>query len=376
MGSSSSKPSEPVVPPDGSPLFPLPFPPTRKNDPPKWGFIDRQGRLRIAPQYDGDAGEFRNGLARVACHLAPVTVEVSDGGQVVTETYDTRRYGYIDKMGNLVIPMQFSDAGDFSDEEGLARVKDPKSKLWGFVNRAGRIAIPCSFYEVGDFCRGRAMVRKHERGRIGFIDGSGELVIPFTFSGPHMARFTKEGLCWARTWDPETGEEKDGFIGLDGSWAIPPEYALCQSFVEGLACVRRELNQPWIFIDTTGKEVIATGAEDCHAFSEGLAAIQTVHPSQGESEWRYVDKAGNVPHPGLAHLRYLRCGVFRDGVAWVCDKRRRWGLIDRQGKVVLEPGKVEGVGRFEDGLAMVEDFEGRAGYIDTRGQWVRRPPGM
>jgi hypothetical protein len=86
-----------------------------------------------------------------------------------------------------------------------------------------------------------------------------------------------------------------------------------------------------------------------------------------------LDKRGH-PVPGLERLPYLRCGVFRSGVAWVCDHKHQWGLIDTTGKVVMKPGTIAGVGRFEDGVAMVEDeMGGRFGYIDTKGDWVRRP---
>lgn len=335
--------------------------------------MDNAGRLRIAAQWD-DASPFPSSgatlLARVGKHLAPVQVEYRDNGETRIETYDTMRYGYIDRFGKEVIPLKYSDAGDFA--EGLARVKDPQTKLWGFIDTTGQLIIDSKFHEVGDFCCERAMVRFEKDGKLGFLDKTGELAIPCSFDGPAISRFTSEGLAWVRVRDPNTRTEMDGYIGVDGTWAIPPEYELCQNFYEGLACVRRTLKEPWIFIDTKGNEVFDTGAEDCHAFSEGTAAVQTVFSRGKDCEWRYVDKTGKAV-PGLEHLYYLRCGVFRSGVAWVCDHRHEWGIIDRTGKVVLKPGTVQGVGRFENGLAMVEVGEEKVGYIDNKGKWIRKP---
>jgi hypothetical protein len=64
----------------------------------KWGYIDKHGRLVIAPRFD-IAGNFREGLASVT----------SNG-----------RAGFIEPQGKYVIPPKFRFASDFSD--GLALV--------------------------------------------------------------------------------------------------------------------------------------------------------------------------------------------------------------------------------------------------------------
>jgi hypothetical protein len=78
----------------------------------------------------------------------------------------------------------------------------------------------------------------------------------------------------------------------------------------------------------------------------------------------------------LANLRYRFAGIFREGVAFVEDERRGWGLIDRTGKVLLKP-QLSGATLFHHGLARVETgafFQGVGiGYIDTRGKWLWKP---
>lgn len=359
---------EVAVPPDGSPLFPLPFPARDSVSGIRYGFIDRVGALRISPTWDADAGEFREGLALVArSHVAPPTVSVEGSGdnERRTEVYDMRRYGFVDLRGNLVVGLAFFDAGDFS--EGLARVQDPKTKQWGFIDCTGSLVISFTFLEAGDFHQNRAMVRfQQEPGKLGFIDRAGALTIPCIFDGPSYTHFTTEDLAWVRV-RGEDGLERDGYINSDGGFAIEPVFELVQPFSEGLACVRKTAGSTWVFIDTKGDEIFDTGSDDCHSFSEGSAAVRT-----GPSEWRYVDRTGRSI-AGLESLKYLRCGVFRNGVAWVCDQRRNWGLIDRTGKVVVRPGIVRGIGRFEDGIAMVEDGDGRVGYTDSAGTCIRRP---
>ena len=69
----------------------------------KWGFIDRLGRIIVPPQFDG-ANNFFDGVAAVRNH---------------------GRWGYITETGTVAIAFAFDAAGDFSD--GLAPVSSRAS---------------------------------------------------------------------------------------------------------------------------------------------------------------------------------------------------------------------------------------------------------
>lgn len=79
----------------------------RKGD--KWGYIDKQGEIVIPIQYD-DAGFFSEGLARVRVN---------------------GKYGFIDTKGNMVIPAVYDEAYGFS--EGLAQVKI--NGKWRYIDK-------------------------------------------------------------------------------------------------------------------------------------------------------------------------------------------------------------------------------------------------
>ena len=78
----------------------------------KVGFINKEGKLIITPQFDL-AGSFFEGLA-------PVKIG--------------NKWGYIDKEGKYVINPQFDDAGYFF--EGLARVRI--GDKWGYIDKEGK----------------------------------------------------------------------------------------------------------------------------------------------------------------------------------------------------------------------------------------------
>lgn len=84
----------------------------------KWGLISRNGDLILKPTYDVIA-DFHDGLACVG--------NIVSQSHVTGDYYEKEYvYGYIDISGNLVVPLQYSEADNFY--EGRAYVK---KKEWG-----------------------------------------------------------------------------------------------------------------------------------------------------------------------------------------------------------------------------------------------------
>ncbi|WP_435932419.1 WG repeat-containing protein [Moraxella bovoculi] len=48
------------------------------------------------------------------------------------------KYGYVDKTGKVVVPIQYDETWFFS--EGLAGVK--QNGKWGFIDKTGEVVIP------------------------------------------------------------------------------------------------------------------------------------------------------------------------------------------------------------------------------------------
>jgi hypothetical protein len=194
--------------------------------------------------------------------------------------HQSGKYGYIDKTGKFVIQPQFGAVREFS--EGLAPVgfavdKDiVKAKLakaqidpsqgtvsfykWGYIDKTGQLVIPAKFDQAHPFHYGRACVCMGTK--IGYIDHAGKFVVPPQY---------EDDSSWGIGGDPEDSSDY-------------------HDFSEGLAAVPNSnlfrpdgwLNKSWGFIDKTGKTVIQPNYELPNIFSEkgsgvfheGLAAVK------------------------------------------------------------------------------------------------------
>ena len=91
-------------------------------------------------------------------------------------------YGFVNRQGKVIVPLKYYVARDFS--EGLAAVCKIVGKsdqiLCGYINASGKEVIPLKFQDLpGDFEQGIAPVK--QKGRWGFIDKNGKVVIPFQY---------------------------------------------------------------------------------------------------------------------------------------------------------------------------------------------------
>ncbi len=81
----------------------------------------------------------------------------SDGLAMVRKgDFETGKYGFIDKTGEVVVPLEYDDAQNFS--EGLAVVE--KDGKWGYIDKTGKVVVPLGEYDYAyPFSEGLAEVR-------------------------------------------------------------------------------------------------------------------------------------------------------------------------------------------------------------------------
>ena len=312
----------------------------------------------IEPQFDW-VSPFKQGLA---------AVRIGD--------HRSGKYGFIDKLGQMVIQPIFSSA--YSFEEGLAAVKigDGPAEKWGFIDKQGIFVIGPKFYNAHGFREGLAAVHISSD-KIGFIDKHGNFVINPVFDYTHTRFF--EGLVGFQTGAP--GERKWGFIDRQGKIVIKAQFDSAMPFRDGLAPVR--IGSPndgkWGFSDQLGNIVIRAQYDAVSFFIDGLASVR-IGTGNSQKEG-VIDKKNNfVVQPAFSVVN-----PFYDGLAFVRagdDETGKWGVIDKAGRLLVIPQfDIEGVAAvsgtaFIEGVAAVSVGKGvasKSGYIDKSGKFLFPP---
>lgn len=340
-----------------------------------WYFLGNQqdkysleGLAKAAVNYDA-VGDFHDGLA-----------QVSKGEKI----------GFIDKMGNEVIPCiyDFMEETDCSFHEGLAFVRQGDNCY--FINKEGKKAFDFKYDAANHFSEGLAIVWKDGKtgyidtkgnevialsdkyayydfseglaavgkdGKYGFIDKSGNLVIPINYDDigeMDSEPYFHEGLSAV------CKNEKYGYIDKSGKEVIPFKYTYAHDFSEGLAVVKQ--NDKWGFIDKNGSIVIPCVFDEPAVFSEGYAAVSK------DGKYYIIDKNGKEVFSLSAYTTGYGDAIFHEGFAPVFRKiedSHVCGFVDTSGKEVI-PCVYTNWPSFSEGLAVVEK-DGVYGFVDKKG---------
>lgn len=115
----------------------------------RWGFVDINGKLRIANQYD-NIGPYNEGLA-------PIKI--------------LGRWGYIDKREDIIVQPAYDTV--YSFRGGLCEVV--KKGKYGLINAAGKITLECEYDDLIKLKTGGYLTRKGSK--YGLASEKGRLLI-------------------------------------------------------------------------------------------------------------------------------------------------------------------------------------------------------
>jgi hypothetical protein len=245
----------------------------------KWGFVDNTGKMVIPIKYDGVLSNKKGVIAeREGKYFA-----VAKSGKETPLNYEkigyaayglllvkaNNKYGFINSMGEVIIPLKYDNAYDFSSYSRTGYLTSVRlGNKSGFIDTTGKEAVPIKYDWVGLFREGLATVTMNmvpaADSKNGYIDSVGNLVIPMIYNS---AKSFSEGLAAV---SKQLGGKSFtyGYINKEGKEAIPFMYESADEFSGGLAAVKK--NGKYGFIDKEGKEVIAFKYDHVHKnFTKG-----------------------------------------------------------------------------------------------------------
>ncbi|NUN10758.1 MAG: WG repeat-containing protein [Ignavibacteriaceae bacterium] len=234
----------------------------------------------------------------------------------------------------------------------------------GFINIKGDIAIEPKYAyfieEYGElpyFSNDYTVVLDPETERCGYIDGRGELQIPYQYV--YAFGFSEEA-AFVRIGDEISIIDSKARVLAKNILALNAYHS---KFREGRAACSREFS--YGYVDKTGKFVIEPVYDEVRDFSDGLAAVKK------EGKWGFIDKDGKTVVPFQFSNEPKS---FSDNRAFVLGTNNTWGIIDKEGKLLIEP-KYKQVFPFSSGYAVVSimdnKFKETFYIIDVNGKAVK-----
>lgn len=311
----------------------------------KVGFIDKSGRLVIAPRFllaapynnpvfrEGliavSVGEYPNIYYGIINHagdfiVQPKYVILENFSEGFAPFYRDNLWGFIDKRGNEIISAQYNSVKHFS--EGFAAV-ERGNQHFVYIDKTGQVVLEKTrglvfnwnddvfpirkmrFSRAGSFHDGLARVECS--GKRGLVDRSGKFT-RIKFDSFHEF---SEGLAVFSV----NNYTAWGYFDKNLKVVIKPQFRKAGDFHNGRAVVY--LGNKAGFIDTTGRVVISCQFDNASAFSEGMAAIEV------DKKYGYVDMSGNVIIPP----RFDSAKDFSEGLAAV-QEHGQWGFVDKNGE--------------------------------------------
>lgn len=170
-----------------------------------YGFVDLDGKEVIPCEYE-DVNSFSGGIAAV---------------------FKNRKWGAIDRRGNMIIKPQFDDSFYFSSDMAVVGIETDKLRF-GYIDREGRVIVSCQYDAALDFDGDHAWVEKD--GEMFQIDKSG-VPVP----GMKLHNFSWGGKYGFLTgaYEDKTGNLHYGMLNKAGKLLLPFEFDFISVYAIG-----------------------------------------------------------------------------------------------------------------------------------------------
>lgn len=233
-------------------------------------------------------------------------------------------------------------------ENGYIQVQNTDGK-WGVLDNTGKTIVEPAFDNDSSlpYFSNNGLAAKKEDGKYGYINTAGDWVIKPEYD--HAAPFQPNGLAIIRIGSYYSVINEKGNIITTNS------YDHIDNYSNGVAVVLSD--KSYGLIDEKGKEVVDKKYSKIEVVSSGFAKVKL------EEKYGYITLSGK---------EYIKCDyeklgdVGSNGYVAAYDGSK-WGYLDQKGKWAIEP-IFQSAEEFIDGYAIVKD--GQYGMIDEDGKII------
>lgn len=347
-------------------------------------------KQKLADNYD-----YKDGIAKVTknslSYGEPCTTIINENGKTLSEWYVSigdfsdeglavveldldynyyTEYGYINKLGKLVIDIQYNYAEPFKN--GTAIVGVPGSGYYnnyGIINTEGDYILDPIYESLRNFSEDRAVVAQYTDDylyKYGMIDKNGKLVVDYKYD---YIGDLHSGLAVVYEYDAYNYTNTYGYINKKGKQVIDYKYKWAGDFNEDLAIVCEDNNEDYIneygFINKKGKQVIDCEYENATNFVGGYAIVSKTFDNVYKSA--FIDKTGKIVSEwfDLLYGFYNSYALtYKDGKFVLLDEN--FNFVDNN---ELLKDYLSNQFYFSEGFAIVQ-MNKKYGFINKEGEVV------
>lgn len=331
----------------------------------KDGFVNDEGEIFDITPFKSTAFSFSNGV---------LAVQQKD------------KWGYVDYLGNMLLPCEYSSVGRFIF--GCGKVSSDNKV--GFVNRKGDFIVPLIYSEILEEYVDKELTAKYN-GKWGVVDTMGRVVLPFIFDDDNIP--IRRLGNYFRIGPVDYNNNVWGLVDSVGKVVLPRDYEYFYPIRNSSAViVSKNLNRP---PKATVKleEGLKVDLPHRYNVSEGKTSAEPEYRygvADGTGKWlvplEYEFIQDDVAEGLLLVKRQGRYGLLRtsdwtveffepdisvvdveDGMIKVY-KDSLVGFLDSTGRQVI-PCIYESADSFEEGLSLVKK-DNKYGLIDKSGRVV------